>query len=199
MDASTFAVAVGAAKKYTNSAITALGNGFNYKGSKTNYEDLSAIVSPKLGDFWTYTNYAGHEVNGEAVWDGTRWQKLGEEAFPIIAEDCNIWELATGVYISRGNVVCGTDKTIDDGLFNTTVFGGEAALYSYLNGDGDFIYGYVVLENNIIVEEQQNKVETLTHKVSIVNSASNDYTYPTAKAVYDAIQAALYVDSEVTV
>lgn len=71
------------AKAYADSLITDLGAVFEFKGVVANYAALTALTGMEKGDVYLVTsdeNQAGTPANAEYVYDGTKWELLGNTA-----------------------------------------------------------------------------------------------------------------------
>lgn len=71
------------AKAYADSLITGLGAVFEFKGVVANYAALTALTGMEKGDVYLVTsdeNQAGTPANAEYVYDGAKWELLGNTA-----------------------------------------------------------------------------------------------------------------------
>ena len=86
------------AKAYADSLITDLGAVFEFKGVVADYAALTALTGMEKGDVYLVTadeNQAGTPANAEYVYDGAKWELLGNTALdpPTMSRPRRIWML----------------------------------------------------------------------------------------------------------
>lgn len=142
------------AKAYADSLITGLGAVFEFKGTANTYADLAAITGMEKGDVYLVLadeNQAGTVTNAEYVYDGAKWELLGNTALDTTNFVQSTVELTAGKIVlgNGGKGVKVSDYSIGG---TTTVAGTEYMLatekavkadFDALNVDINEIIGYL--------------------------------------------------------
>ena len=131
------------AKAYADSLITDLGAVFEFKGVVADYAALTALTGMEKGDVYLVTadeNQAGTPANAEYVYDGAKWELLGNTALDTTNYvqatqdlDANKVVLGNGGRgVKKSDYVIGGETAVAFGEGNANTLATEAALAEIL-------------------------------------------------------------------
>ena len=200
------------ANSYTDSKIEALGDVFEFKGTKANIAALPAGSDSKKGDVWIVTD-AGSDADGnplsnvEYVYDGSDWEMLGttvnltgyaEKAVPTAAGE--IATLASdGDLVASGKTIGGATITVTSGAASENVLATEKAVKAYADAVASSAAGAYLpfvtsaTENDIAFVGANG--QTIVDSGLTAGAGTNIATTPVTTVLANELAVKTYADS----